>query len=69
MSNSFENNIKTLETIVAKLEAGECDLDEAISLYSEGVKLSNDCKKQLKNAIQKVEQITEHLNIDGEKND
>ena len=62
MSASFENNLKELESIVTKLESGECGLDESIELYSKGVKLSADCKKQLETARQKIENISDYAN-------
>ncbi|MBQ1182858.1 MAG: exodeoxyribonuclease VII small subunit [Clostridia bacterium] len=57
MSGTFENNLKDLEKIVEKLESGECGLDESIKLYTDGVKLSAECKQQLENARQKIEQL------------
>ena len=60
MSESFENNLKNLEKIVEKLELGDCGLDEAIMLYTDGVKLSAECKAQLESARQKIEQITDY---------
>ena len=57
MSESFENNLKNLEKIVEKLESGECALDESIKLYTDGVKLSAECKQQLESARQKIEQL------------
>ncbi len=61
MSKLFEENILELEKIVAKLESGTCSLDESIELYTKGLKLSNDCKKQLDNAKQKIENIDSFL--------
>ena len=60
MDTSFENNLKTLEKIVEKLESGQCGLDESLQLYSDGVKLSVECKKQLETARQKIEQISDY---------
>ena len=57
MSESFENNLKKLEMIVEKLESGNCGLDESIQLYSDGVKISAEGKKQLETAKQKIEQL------------
>ncbi len=59
MSKSFENKLKALETIVEKLESGQCGLDESLQLYSDGVKLSVECKNELENARQKIEQISD----------
>lgn len=60
MSKSFENNLKELEMIVQKLESGECGLDESIELYTNGIKLSAECKKQLETVRQKIEQISDY---------
>ncbi len=60
MSVSFENNLKELELIVQKLESGDCNLDESLELYSKGVKLSAECKKQLEAARQKIENISDY---------
>ena len=57
MSESFENNLKKLEMIVEKLESGNCGLDESIQLYSDGVKISAECKKQLEKKKKKIEQL------------
>lgn len=44
---SFEQLMKQLEEIVTKIESEEVGLDESISLYEEGLKLSEELKKQL----------------------
>ena len=49
-SANFEENMKKLGTIVAKLEKGDVPLEKAVELYGEGVKLSAVCKKQLDEA-------------------
>ena len=53
----FEDQMKRLEEIVGKLEAGETDMDESISLYEEGLELSRKLKKQLQNFEKKIEEI------------
>ncbi len=50
----FEAKMARLDEIVRKMENGEGDLDEMLSLYEEGVKLSKDCNKMLDDAQQKV---------------
>ena len=42
---TFENSIKKLEDIVEKLESGEIDLEESVSLYEEGMKLKIFCQE------------------------
>ena len=61
---SFEKSLSELEKIVAKLENGNCGLDESIELYSKGLKLSAECKKQLDGAKQKIENIADYLEND-----
>lgn len=51
---SFEDNMKKLGEIVAELEKGEISLEKAVELYSEGVKLSGACRKQLDEAKIKI---------------
>ncbi len=52
--NDFESSMKELSEIVEKLSGGECTLDEAISLFERGMKLSGECSKTLENARQKI---------------
>ena len=64
MSESkFENNIENLEKIVTELENGNLSLDESISKFEEGIKLSKKCNKILEDAEKK---ITILLEKDGE---
>ncbi|MGT2887029.1 exodeoxyribonuclease VII small subunit [Streptococcus didelphis] len=48
--HTFEENLKELEAIVAKLENGEVPLEEAISEFQKGMILSKDLQKTLQNA-------------------
>lgn len=43
----FEDQLKTLENIVNKLEGGDLSLEESLKLYEEGVNISESCKKEL----------------------
>jgi len=52
---SFEEALKALETIVAKLESGEPKLEESIRLFEEGMRLSAICQKRLDEADRKIE--------------
>ena len=58
---TFESAIKRLEEIVKLLESGDYPLEESVKLYDEGLKLSAECNKKLKNARQKVSDIEEYL--------
>ena len=51
----FEEALKRLEKIVNDLEEGNMSLDESLSKYEEGIKLSKICSRQLEAAKSKVE--------------
>ena len=53
----FEDALRELEGITAKLESGNVKLDEAVSLYERACYLQNLCKKRLQDAQMKVEHI------------
>ena len=59
MENSFEKSLNQLEDIINKLENDDVSLDESIALFEKGVKLSNDCRKTLETAEQKIISLTE----------
>ena len=61
---SFEEAMEQLETIVERLEEGDVPLEEAISIYKEGMELSKLCHDKLKNV---EEQLTQILTADGHK--
>ena len=44
---TFEEAKKKLEEIVNKIKNENCTLDEALSLYEEGVRLSKFCDEKL----------------------
>ncbi len=62
-SLSFEDALKELESIVARLESGDTALDESITLYTRGEMLRAQCEKRLKDAQMRIEKIT--LGADG----
>jgi len=51
----FEDAMKGLESVVARLESGDVSLDESIRLFEEGMKLSEICRKRLDEADRKIE--------------
>jgi len=63
MKKSFEENIEDLEKIVSELENGDLNLDDSVSKFEEGIKISKECNKMLEDAEKK---ITILLNKDGE---
>ena len=57
--NSFEQNLKELETLISDLESGNAPLDECISMFEKGVKLSDECLKMIDDANQKITLLTQ----------
>lgn len=55
---SFEEALRNLEEIVARLEAGDHSLEESLALYEQGQKLARTCSSQLEAATLRVEQLT-----------
>ena len=54
-AQNFEEAIKRLEEIVGDLEKGEIPLDETLSLFEEGIKLSRFCREKLDEAEKKID--------------
>lgn len=54
----FEASMQDLEVIIKKLEEGNVDLDEALELFEEGIKLSGELREILDKAEQKVTRLT-----------
>ena len=55
----FEEAMQALTEIVKKLESGETTLDDSITLYEQGIKLSKRCTELLEKAEQKVRFLQE----------
>ena len=64
MAKTFEESIKELEEIVSKLEGGNVTLDESLTLFEQGIKLSKSCNEMLDAAEKKVSILM--TNGDGE---
>jgi exodeoxyribonuclease VII small subunit len=62
-SLSFEEALRQLEGIVARLESGDASLDESITLFTRGEALRAHCETRLKDAQARIEKIT--LGADG----
>lgn len=54
---NFETALRKLEETVEQLEAGELPLEQALEVFSNGVKQADICRKSLKDAELKVEQL------------
>ena len=55
----FEEKLTALESVVERLERGELTLEESVSLFEEGVGLSNACKVELEAAEGKIQVLVE----------
>ncbi|OGO06185.1 MAG: exodeoxyribonuclease VII small subunit [Chloroflexi bacterium RBG_13_56_8] len=56
-SLSFEDSYAKLEEIIQRLEGGELSLDDSMSLYEEGMRLAQQCGRQLDDAELKVYEL------------
>lgn len=54
---AFEEALARLEEIVAQLEGGQLPLDQALSLYEEGVRLYHACETILNSASLRLERL------------
>ena len=63
-SLSFEAAMAELEQVVSQLEQGDVALEDRIKLYERGALLKARCEEKLKEAEEKVSQIT--LGADGQ---
>jgi exodeoxyribonuclease VII small subunit len=55
----FEQSMKRLETIVEELESGELTLEDSISRYEEGIKLSRRLQQVLDESEKRIERLVE----------
>lgn len=61
IKNNFEQDLTRLEEISRILEEDNVELEEAILLFEEGVKLSKTCLKTLKAAELKITELKSEL--------
>lgn len=54
---SFEEALTELEEIVGRLERGDIDLEDSISIYERGEALKTHCESKLEKAKMKVDKI------------
>jgi exodeoxyribonuclease VII small subunit len=54
-SPTFEAGLQELEQIVKEMESGDLPLERALELFEKGMKISEDCRKQLEEAETRVE--------------
>ncbi|MCD6233457.1 MAG: exodeoxyribonuclease VII small subunit [Candidatus Neomarinimicrobiota bacterium] len=65
---SFEASLAKLEAILKRLETEDVPLEEMLTLYEEGVSLSQTCRKVLEDARKKLQVISEQMSEEKEKN-
>ena len=54
----FEEALKQLEAIVSRLEIGDLSLEEALSIFEEGIRLTKLCSQRLSEAESRVNILT-----------
>ncbi len=59
---NFKEMMKRIEDISEELESDDLDLEIAITLYEEGIVLSEKCLEALKSAELKINSIKDKLN-------
>lgn len=57
-NESFEKLFSELEETVAKLEAGDLALDEALALFQRGTELAKKCAEMLDRAELRVKELS-----------
>ena len=62
-SVDFEQSLADLQTLVERLENGELSLEDSLTAFEQGIRLTRDCQGALAQAEQKVQQLLER---DGE---
>jgi exodeoxyribonuclease VII small subunit len=56
---TFESQLDALEEIVNHLEQGDLPLNDSLTQFEKGIKLTKDCQKMLSQAEQKVSLLSE----------
>lgn len=58
---SFEEKLNRLEEVANLLENEDLGLDQSISLYEEGIRLSKECLTALQNAELKITELKKQI--------
>jgi len=56
-ARAFETGVEELEQVVKQLEAGDMPLERALELFERGMRLSDECRKQLEEAETRIETL------------
>lgn len=55
---TFEEALRRLDEVVARLESGEVGLEEAVALFEQGQGLLAACRERLASAQRRIEELT-----------
>jgi exodeoxyribonuclease VII small subunit len=61
----FERSLEELETLVQRMEKGDLSLEDSLTQFERGIRLTRACEKALREAEQKVEILLEQDDADG----
>ena len=61
---NFEASLETLGQLVEKMESGSLSLEESLSYFEQGVKLTKQCQQALNQANKRVETLIEEQGND-----
>lgn len=59
-NKSFEELMETLEVIVQELEKGELNLDDSVTKFEEGMRISKECNKILEESEKRISILLEN---------
>ena len=59
MGKSFEESFNELSALVERLQQGDLPLEETITLFEQGMRLSFECERFLDEASRRVEVLVE----------
>tara|TARA_B110001454_G_scaffold111577_1_gene104775 strand:- start:34 stop:270 length:237 start_codon:yes stop_codon:yes gene_type:complete len=68
-NSSFEIQLSKAKEIVRKLESGDCDLDEMLTLYKQGIDSLKFCNQKLNEFEDKITVINKDVNNQLNEND
>ncbi len=64
---TFEESLSEVESIIERIETGQSGLERSIGEYEKGVRLLARCRGMLKDAEQRIEDVTGKLEAEGAK--
>lgn len=63
---TFEQAAEELERIVSRINSGSISLDETVTLYEQGIRLSDYCLELLNQYDARIERVGKQLEADCE---